>query len=104
MSFVTYYLFDKNKFFKCCADESYKQFFLNLGAVLTEEEEKDKCSGDAGSGSPNSSEWHINKIIELDTKQEVLDYMAMLGVEFNKRGGLDSVKDKALVAIGEIYD
>ncbi len=111
--FVNYYFPHGSEVIKCRADDSHKDFFLDLGAKMTEEAALDyvqfsqfmsksdvKPSGDTGSGEYGSTEWHTNKIREMDTKEAVTEYTDSINCsDYDKRGGLDIVKDKAIKAL-----
>lgn len=106
MSFITYFIPHENRVFRCCADESEKEYFLALGAKLTREEaESDinvECipSGDSGSGEFGSNEWHESCLLEMTAKGDILSYMSKLGIDdYDKRGGVEIVKEKAIKAI-----
>ena len=111
--FINFYFIEGSKVIKCRADDEHKDFFLDMGAKLTEEAANDHVtfnefmkpadpipSGDSGSGEYGSIEWHTNKINEMDTKDAVTDYTDNIECrDYDKRGGLDIVKEKAIKAL-----
>lgn len=113
--FINFYFVDDNKVIKCRADDSSKDFFLDMGAKLTEEAANDYVqfnefmkpvepapSGDNGSGEYGSIEWHISKINGMEEKQQVTDYTDNIKCgDYDKRGGLDIVKEKAIKALSD---
>jgi hypothetical protein len=99
MAFISYYFKSNDGIVRGCGDEEDKEFFLGMGAKLTPSEFTTKPipSGDSGSGEPFSNEWHINKILEMDTKEDVVRYTDSINCpDYDKRGGLDIVKEKAM--------
>jgi len=114
--FINFYIPNGSTVIKCRADDSHKEYFLDLGAKLSEEAANDYVtfnefmtnkqesipSGDGGSGVYGSNEFHINKIIEMDTKEEITEYTDNINCpDYDKRGGVDIVKDKAIKALSD---
>ncbi len=116
MHFINYYLINGSTVIKCRADDEHKDFFLDMGAKLTEEAANDYATfnefmtvkdkldsipcGDSGSGEYGSNEWHTNQINGFDTKDEVTAYTDNIDCrDYDKRGGLDIVKEKAIKAL-----
>jgi hypothetical protein len=112
--FVNFYIPNGSTVIKCRADDSNKEYFLDLGAKMSEEAANDYVSftdgmkapmpivrsGDDGSGEYGSNEFHVNKILEMDTKEEVTEYTNNINCpDYDKRGGLDVVKEKAIKAL-----
>jgi hypothetical protein len=111
--FINFYFIDGDKVIKCRAGDENKDFFLDMGAKLSEEQAKDHVrfnefmkdpqplpSGNSGSGEYGSNEWHTNQINGFDTKEEVTAYTDNIDCrDYDKRGGLDIVKDKAIKAL-----
>lgn len=113
--FINFYFIDGSRVIKCRADDENKDFFLDMGAKLSEEAANDHVkfnefmkpaepipSGDEGSGEYGSITWHINKIKEMDSKEAVTEYTDSINCrDYDKRGGLDIVKEKAIKALSD---
>ena len=56
-------------------------------------------NGDKGCGRPGDPEWHMAKINEMESKDDVVNYLSELGLSIDKRGGLDKLKRKAIECI-----
>ena len=56
-------------------------------------------NGDKGCGRPGDPQWHMAKINEMESKGDVVNYLAELDLSIDKRGGLDKVKRKAIECI-----
>lgn len=112
--FINFYIPNGSDVIKCRADDSHTEYFLALGAKMSEEAAKDKAalnqfiegqpapveSGDDGSGIPYSNEWHINMIKGMGSKEEIVNYTDGIDCpDYDKRGGLDIVKEKAIQAL-----
>jgi hypothetical protein len=103
MAFITYYFKSESGVIRCCAEDFDKDFFLAMGAKLTPAEfEQTIPSGDSGSGEYGSKEWHTNKILEMEYKQEVVNYTDSIKcADYDKRGGIEIVKEKAIQALSD---
>jgi hypothetical protein len=56
-------------------------------------------NGDMGAGKPGTMEWHKVQIAQMEDKESVVDYVGQAGHTIDKRGSLDTVKEKALKAL-----
>jgi hypothetical protein len=130
---ITVYFAKKDEpwYRKAIIDESEKQFFVNLGAVDTQEdaeminarntiesletqedildipdapaEDADFIvNGDKGSGGHGTSEWHRTHIISAESRDAVADYVKdVTGISMEIKGTLTSIKNTALKMIEE---
>ena len=52
-----------------------------------------------GDGAPGSREWHMNALAGLEDKDEIAAYAERCGHSIDKRGSVETVRQKALDAI-----
>ena len=103
MAYVTFFVNTGSEIVRICSDESNAGFLVDkLGAVRTEIEAGEivNKSGDSGTGEYGSPEWHESVISEMTDKDDVVNYMVGVGItDYDKRGGVDVVKQKAIEAV-----
>jgi len=109
--YIAYFIPHGNTVIRVCSDDSNDDYFKSLGAYKTEEEALNELQTDSipdlpipdpkqGFGEYGSTQWHINKILDCDDKKQLIDYTRGIGSDnYDKRGGLDVVKAKAIDAL-----
>ena len=101
---------DPSGYVKAIVRETDVEYMMALGFVRTQAEclpqEAEETvvayvsDGDKGSDRPGSPEWHRIAIAQLEDKEAVETYVKeVCGADIDKRGGLETVKEKALSAI-----
>lgn len=96
---------DETGYVKAIVRQRNLEFMLNLGWVATQAEALDSGPSahvpdpDKGDGVPGSEDWHRNRLAVLEDKDAIQDYAARCGAHIDKRGTLDTVREKALRAI-----
>ncbi len=103
MAYITFFVSTDSGVIRICSEESNADFLAeSLGAVRTEAEATKPInkSGDSGTGEYGSPEWHESAINEMTDKDDVVDYMVNIDVtDYDKRGGVEVVKQKAIEAV-----
>tara|TARA_R110002096_G_scaffold315227_2_gene509441 strand:+ start:3877 stop:4203 length:327 start_codon:yes stop_codon:yes gene_type:complete len=105
MAYVTFFVNTGSEVIRICSEESNADFIVSaLNAFRTEVEAAEikpiNKSGDSGTGEYGSPEWHESAISEMTDKDDVVNYMVGVGInDYDKRGGVDVVKQKAIEAV-----
>ena len=80
------------------AAEKAEKLAMREGASETPTDPK------TGDGIVGSEDWHRNALAGMETKDDIQAYAAEHGAEIDKRGTIDTVREKALTAIMGTYN